>query len=272
MKDSALTRISAVFEAARREDRTAFMPFITAGDPDLDGTLAAIRTLAKTGADLIEIGIPYSDPIADGPVIQASYTRALQKGITIDAIFKSLSTLDSKSLPPLIAMVSYAILMRRGVEKFIQDAARAGLSGFIVPDLPSSEAFDVFSLVRGAGLDLIQLIAPTTQQSRVDEILSNCSGFLYCLGVAGVTGERDKVADSLLAQLKGLRGKTKIPLAVGFGVSKPDHVATLRNVADGVIVGTAVVKRLDTSETGSLEASLKSLGEFTSEMSAACKA
>jgi tryptophan synthase alpha chain len=264
---TAQSRIAETFARTRAAKATAFMPFITAGDPDLAATLSTVKTLASTGVDLIEVGFPYSDPIADGPVIQASYTRALNQGITVDAIFRSFSTLEAQTLPPLVAMVSYAIIMRRGMEKFLEAARSAGFSGLIVPDLPASEATEVFRAVRDRNLDLVQLIAPTTQRSRVREILSTCSGFVYCLAVAGITGERERVADALLDQLKWLRTETDLPLAAGFGISRPEHVATLKPVVDGVIVGSAIVKRMEAAPDRALE----DVGEFSRSMVAACR-
>ena len=221
------------------------MPFVTAGDPDLKATQAAIRALGSAGVSLIEIGFPYSDPIADGPVIQASYTRALEKQTRVRAIFDALGELKDDSLPPLVAMVSYAIVMRIGSAQFLDQCCEAGLAGLIVPDLPGAEAQDLFDLCRSRGLDLVQLIAPTTPRARVKQILNCCSGFVYCVAVAGTTGERDQVAATLLEQLRWLREETELPLAVGFGISRPDHVEPLRGLADGVIVGTAIVRQFE---------------------------
>ncbi|MBX3441006.1 MAG: tryptophan synthase subunit alpha [Planctomyces sp.] len=267
---SAPVRISETFARAKREGRTAFMPFITAGDPDLEGTRALVRRLSETGVDLIEVGFPYSDPIADGPVIQASYTRSLSRRITLDAIFAAFGSLDRQGLAPLVAMASYALLMRRGVERFLADAAQAGFSGLIIPDLPAAEADDVFRMAHASGLDLIQLIAPTTDRARVPSILKSCSGFVYCLAVAGITGERESVADELIQQLRWLKSQTELPLAAGFGISRPEHVATLRGVADGVIVGSAIVRRLESAEGAPFDAVLDSVGQFSGEMVAAC--
>ena len=247
------SRISKVFEKLKAENQLAFMPFITAGDPDLDATKEVISALGNSGVDLIEIGFPYSDPIADGPVIQASYTRSLNAKITVEAIFASLAELNTDNLPPLIGMVSYAIIHRVGTEEFLKKCVSAGVSGLIIPDLPGNEASEVFKIVREHGLDLIQLVAPTTPRARVKKILESCSGFVYCIAVAGTTGEREKVADALLDQLKWLREETDLPLAVGFGISKPDHVEPLRGLAQGVIVGSAIVRLFQQVEDGEFE-------------------
>jgi tryptophan synthase alpha chain len=222
----------------------AFMPFVTAGDPDLAMTQALIRALGEQGVDLIEVGFPYSDPIADGPVIQASYTRALQQHVHVRDIIQSIHELDHDGLPPLVAMVSYAIVFRFGLERFLDEARQAGFAGLIIPDLPGDEAADVFAQVRARQLDLVQLVAPTTPRERVRSILEHCSGFVYCVAVAGTTGARDQVASTLLEQLKWLRGETELPLCVGFGISRPAHLDPLRGLADGAIVGSAIVRQL----------------------------
>jgi tryptophan synthase alpha chain len=250
----------------------AFMPFITAGDPDLATTQKLINTLAAQQVDLIEIGFPYSDPIADGPVIQASYTRALGKHLHVNEIFAavrevtagktgrqrdketerssaaksspSLSVSPSPPLPPLVAMVAYAIIFRMGSEAFVRGARDAGFAGLIVPDLPADEAQDLARLTSAQGLDLVQLIAPTTTEARTKRILETAAGFIYCISVAGTTGVRDQLPDELKQQLKWLKTQTDLPLAVGFGISRPEQVDELRGLADGVIVGSAIVKHV----------------------------
>jgi tryptophan synthase alpha chain len=207
-------------------------------------TQTLLRRIAAAGADLIEVGFPYSDPIADGPVIQASYTRALAHKLHVSDIFARIAELQSEQLPPLVAMVSYAIIFRSGTERFVGQAREAGFSGLIVPDLPGDEAEELFQLVRGAHLDLVQLVAPTTPRARVREILKACSGFVYCIAVAGTTGVREQVASELLAQLRWMREETDLPLCVGFGIARPEHLDPLRGAADGAIVGSGIVRYL----------------------------
>lgn len=262
-----MTAIDDVFSRCRAENRLAFMPFLTAGDPDLAFTTQAIERLAAAKVDLIEVGFPYSDPIADGPVIQASYTRALEKKIKVDAILDALKE-ASASAPPQIAMVSYAIIHRHGLEAFCQHAKASGVAGLIVPDLSGTDAGEMKQVADAAGLNLIQLVAPTTPRERAEQIVKTCSGFVYCVAVAGVTGERQAVADELVKQLTWLRETTDLPLAVGFGISQPEHVAPLSDVADGVIVGSGIVRRL---ESGTPE-SLDSVEAFSRDMVAACRA
>lgn len=267
------TPITDTFSRLKSEQRLAFMPFITAGDPDLGVTQSLLTELSTRGVDLIEVGFPYSDPIADGPVIQASYTRALGKHVTTQAIFDSVAAIKGQKLAPLVAMVSYAIIFRAGTQQFLQKAKAAGFSGLIVPDLPGDEAADLFALALAAGLDLIQLVAPTTPPERAREILKHCSGFVYCIAVAGTTGARDSIAPELLNQLRWLRGETKLPLCVGFGISQPEHLAPLKGLADGAIVGSAIVRRLQEVADGKLTTvqALQHVGDFSAKMLAATK-
>ncbi|MEZ6065582.1 MAG: tryptophan synthase subunit alpha [Planctomycetaceae bacterium] len=267
------TSIATTFATLRSNGRMAFMPFLTAGDPDTAGTTQLLDAVASQGVDLIELGFPYSDPIADGPVIQASYTRALQHQLTVPQIFEAVKAWNSAgSRPPLLAMVSYALMYRRGTEWFLDQAKAAGFAGFIVPDLPGDEAAELFQLVRARGLDLVQLVAPTTPRHRVQEILKSCSGFVYCIAVAGTTGERAKVRDELLDQLKWLREETDLPLAVGFGISQPEHVDPLRGLADGVIVGSGLVRHLEPLAAGhaTLPEVLSEISGHAAQMVSAC--
>lgn len=262
-----MSRVSAAFDAARSAKRMAFMPFVTAGDPDLATTRDVLLALRDARVDLIELGFPYSDPIADGPVIQASYTRALERQVTVHGILETMSSLRDQGLPPVLAMVSYAIIFRYGLRQFAADAATAGFAGLIVPDLPADEAEDLRKLTDSNGLDLIQLIAPTTTPERTRQILTASTGFLYCISVAGTTGVRKELPTELTQQLKALRQDTQLPLAVGFGISGPDQVQSLSGVADGIIVGSAIVRRIaESADSG--EAAKKVL-EFSREMMAA---
>ena len=274
MLDSA-TRISEKFDQLRIDRSMAFMPFITAGDPDLDTTVRLIRELAAQGVDFIEIGFPYSDPIADGPVIQASYTRALLKGVHVRGIFEAIKALHAAAepIPPLVAMVSFAIVFRTGAAKFVQQAADAGFAGLIVPDLPGDEAAELSQLVKSHGMDLIQLIAPTTSQARAERIVRTASGFLYCISVAGTTGVRDELPVELRDQLAWLKTKTRLPLAVGFGISRPEQVDDLRGRADGVIVGSAFVRHIASISEGKATAdeALQRCGELAAQMVAATR-
>ncbi len=261
-------RVQEVFASLNSAGKMAFMPFLTAADPDLEGTKQAIRTLAAAKVDLIELGFPYSDPVADGPVIQASYTRALGKKTKVEQIFEAVKELKSESVPPIIAMVSYAIIFRTGIDQFLDHCVDAGISGLIVPDLPGAEADDLYERTKSRDLCLVQLIAPTTPRNRVKQILARGSGFVYIVAIAGTTGERENVASALLEQLAWLREETDLPLAVGFGISRPEHVEPLRGLAHGVIVGTAIVRYLEKmGTTEDRETALAELQQFGSSMS-----
>jgi tryptophan synthase alpha chain len=266
-----MRRIAATFEALRSLRQTAFMPFLAAGDPDISTTVELIHLLAACGVDLIEIGFPYSDPIADGPVIQEAYTRALAKRIGVADIFGALETLKGETLPPLLAMVAYAIVNRAGPEKFVATAKRAGFSGLIVPDLPGDQASELFAIAQAHELDLVQLVAPTTTPDRVDRILKSSSGFVYCIAVAGTTGVRQALPQELKSELETLRRKTKLPLAVGFGIGRADQIDSLRGLADGVIVGSAIVRHVGQLSSGDAPraAVMEELTRFTRELAAA---
>lgn len=269
---SEKSHIAAVFDERRSNNQMAFMPFVTAGDPDMVATCRMIRELADRGVDLIEVGFPYSDPIADGPVIQASYTRAMENGFHVADLFAAIReiTTDAESpvTVPLVAMVSYAIVFRIGRESFLEQARDAGFAGLIVPDLPGDEADEFAEMAAAAGLDLIQLISPTTSLERAERILEVCRGFVYCVSVAGTTGVRDRLPDELKQQLQELRSKTDLPLCVGFGVNKPEHIETLRGLADGVIVGSAIVRQLDPLAEGSktIDDVAAGIGDFADGM------
>jgi len=269
---TAPSRITAVFESLRGRGQMAFMPFLSAGDPDLRTTVELIRLLRDAGVDLIEIGFPYSDPIADGPVIQASYTRVLANKTRLPEIFGALKSLKGESHPPLLAMVAYAIIFRAGPQKFVQLAEEAGFSGLIVPDLPGDQAGALYELARQFGLDLISLVAPTTTAQRVDRILQSTSGFVYCISVAGTTGVREVLPEELARYLGELKKRTKLPLAVGFGISRPEHVTSLRGLADGAIVGSALVRqieRLNGSKPAERAQILEEISRFARTMSEA---
>lgn len=246
--------LDALFQRLRSQGRKAFIPFLTGGDPDLAATVRLARALASAGASLLEIGFPYSDPIADGPVIQASYTRALDRGLRLEDLFRTVGSLAAEpefagGQVPRVAMVSFSLIHRRGPEAFLDRALAANISGAIVPDLPVEESTRLEQLAAERDFKLIHLVTPTTPRERAREIARRSTGFLYCVSVAGITGERASLPAELLDQLRWLRQQTDLPLCVGFGVSRPEHVQMLREVADGVIVGSAVVRCLEKADT-----------------------
>jgi tryptophan synthase alpha chain len=236
--------LAATFAALAKDGRKALAPFVTAGDPDLDTTLAVLEALDRAGAAVCELGVPYSDPIADGPVIQASYTRALAAGFTLEKFFEMVRKATGRVKMPILAMVSYSIIYRRGIDRFVDDAAAAGLAGLVVPDLPLEESDVLDATCKGASLALVRLVTPTTPPERAAEIARRSTGFLYCVSVAGVTGARTDLPEGLVERVTWLRTKTDVPVLVGFGVSTPEQVKLLSGVADGAIVGSALVRRV----------------------------
>jgi tryptophan synthase alpha chain len=264
--------IDELFGRLRRDGHKAFIPFLPAGDPDTAATTRLLGELAAAGAHLIEVGFPFSDPIADGPVIQASYTRALERGVRLDAVFEAIraaNAMPAVAAVPLVGMVSYSLIFRRGPSAFLDAARNAGLSGLIVPDLPPEEAGDLAPLAAERGLKLVMLVTPTTSEERAKRVLAASGGFVYCVSVAGITGERDRLPDALLDQLRWLRTQTELPLCVGFGVSRPEHARTLRGVADGIIVGSALVRRLERAATEPLDAVAADIRAFVTSLVAA---
>jgi tryptophan synthase alpha chain len=260
--------IDALFTRLRSEKRTALAPFLAAGDPDLGATAALVRELARRGAGLVEIGFPYSDPIADGPVVQASYTRALKKGVRVEDIFRCVRELGAVGAP-LVGMVSYAIVHRRGPEEFLKQAQESGFSGAIIPDLPVEEAEGITRLAAARDFKLIHLVTPTTPRERAVQIARLSTGFLYVVSTTGITGERDRLPEALTGHLAWLRQQTALPLCVGFGISTPEQVRLLRGVADGVIVGSAIVRRIEQAGGHPLAEVVADVGTLAQSMIAA---
>jgi len=262
--------IDLLFQQLRARGGKAFIPFVTVGDPDLATSALLVQTLARRGASLIELGFPYSDPIADGAVIQASYTRALNKGIRISDIFTTAGQLAVspalKDRVPLVGMVSYSLVYHRGPEGFLDQARAAGFHGAIIPDLPVEEAAGIARQAADRDFKLIQLVTPTTPRERAVQIARTSTGFLYCVSVTGITGERDQLPGELLDQLTWLRGQTDLPLCVGFGISKPEHVRMLREVVDGVIVGSALVRRLEAAGTRPVPEVIQEIGNLAQSL------
>jgi len=242
------------------------MPFITAGDPDLDFTADVLQELVARGASMCEVGIPYSDPIADGPVIQASYTRALNKNIKLKKILKTLSNEAPRLAAPLVTMISYAIIYRHGVEKYADALKQSGVAGMIVPDLPVEESPRLAKVCQTRDLSLIQLVSPLTPRDRALKIAETSSGFIYYVSVAGITGERTELPPELAERVSWLREQTPLPVCIGFGISKPEHVKLLAPAADGLIVGSAIVRRMADVETHGRETTLKQIGDYVESL------
>jgi tryptophan synthase alpha chain len=258
--------IDNLFAKLRREKRKALMPFVTAGDPDLKFTAAVLREMVGRGCHLCEVGIPYSDPIADGPVIQASYTRALEHKIKLADILSTLGDVAPKFAAPLVTMVSYAIVYRHGLEQYADDVRQRGIAGLIVPDLPVEESAALAKICQSRGLSLIQLVTPTTPRERAVRIAATSTGFLYYVSVAGITGERTQLPPELVDNVGWLRTQTDLPICIGFGISTPEHVKLLAPVADGLIVGSAIVRRIAEAAKRPREEVLKDVGDYVAEL------
>ncbi len=223
------------------ENKKAFIAFITAGDPSLEKTEEFVLTAEKAGADLVEIGIPFSDPIADGPVIQEANVRALKNHVTTDDIFDLVASIREKTDIPLVFLTYLNPVFKYGYEKFLMRCQELGLDGLIIPDLPFEEKGEIAPLAKQYGVDIISLIAPTSEQ-RIKMIAEDSSGFLYVVASMGVTGVRTEIKTDLPSILKAVKAASDTPAAVGFGINTPEQARTISQYADGVIVGSAIVK------------------------------
>ena len=243
-----MSRIADALARARAEGRTAILPFMTAGYPDAASSLDVVRAMVEGGADGIELGIPFSDPLADGPTIQRASFQALRGGSTPALAVDMVRKLRGEGVEvPLILMGYFNTFLACGEEHLISEAADAGADGLIIIDLPPEESDATLALCRRYGLDLIYLLAPTSDDSRVAEVAARASGFIYCVGVVGVTGARDSLAEELPAFLRRLRAKSELPLAVGFGISRREHVEAISGLADAAIVGSSLVDLVESS-------------------------
>jgi len=261
-----MSRLNQLFSDLRQARKKAFMPFVTAGDPDLNFTSDVIRELDRRGCSMCEVGIPYSDPIADGPVIQASYTRALAKKIKLGEILEMLSRVSKDIKMPLVTMVSYAIVYRYGLKKYVADAQAAGVCGAIVPDLLVEESDELAAICKAADFSLIQLVTPTTPRERAVRITRSSTGFLYYVSITGITGERAELPPALLENVSWLRTQTDLPICIGFGISRPEHVQLLAPVSDGLIVGSALVRRIAEAATKPRPAVLTDVGDYAASL------
>lgn len=243
-----MSDLKRLFQTLAQNNRKALMPFITAGDPDTSTTAAVIRAAQTAGADLCELGVPYSDPIADGPVIQASYQRALESGFRLQQVWDLGQELSRHNPTPVtmprVTMVSYSIIYRIGMAKYIDQAMAAGYCGAIVPDLLVEEAAPLSKLCQNAGFDLIQLVTPTTTRDRQRRIADLTTGFIYYVSVTGITGERAALPSDIVDNVSWLREQTDLPVCIGFGISSPETAAQLAPISDGLIVGSAIVRRI----------------------------
>jgi tryptophan synthase alpha chain len=264
-----MSRISHTFEHLQKTHERALIPYVTAGDPDLEMTKRLVREMVRRGGDIIEIGVPFSDPLADGPIIQRASQRALQRGTTLRKILQTVSELRHEVDVPLVLMTYYNPVFRYDEEAFVADALDAGVDGIIVPDLPPEEGQSLMELTTDTPLDMIFLAAPTSTSARLALISEASRGFVYYVSRLGTTGVRDQLADDLRLMLEQLRTSTSKPITVGFGVSTPEHVRLVAELADGVVVASAILKLME--DLGDRADRLEHVGDFVAALKAATR-
>jgi tryptophan synthase alpha chain len=248
---STASRIAETFARLKSEGKTALMPYHTAGFPTLDDSKRIIRALVEAGADMVEIGVPFSDPIADGTAVQGTSQVALERGTRLPDCIRLVRKLRAEGITaPFLLMGYYNPILKYGIERYVADCAEAGVDGFIVPDLPAEESDTLRESCVKHGRDLIFMVAPTSTEERLAIAAERGSGFLYCVSVTGVTGAREKMSDTLGDYIGRIREKTDLPLAIGFGISKPEHVQQVGQIADGAIVGAALINALNAVDDG----------------------
>ncbi len=241
-----MSRLAAKFTALKKQGRAAFVPFITAGDPDMDTSFAILEQLPAAGADVIELGIPFSDPMADGPAVQASSVRALKAGATLLKVLEMVRKFrKADQTTPIVLMGYYNSVHAFGTARFVHDAAAAGVDGLIIVDLPIEEDDVLRVPALAQGVDLIRFVTPTTDDARLKRIVADASGYLYYVSVAGVTGTKSVPEDEVRAAIARVRAATDLPCTVGFGIRSPEQAAAIARIADGVVVGSAIVGKVE---------------------------
>ncbi len=265
------SRIEKVFKDLRKKGHSALIPFVTAGDPDIESTRRLVIEMAHRGADIIELGLAFSDPLADGPTIQAASFRALKAGMNPELFFELVKKIRKKTDVPLVLMGYYNPVLKYGLEDFAKDAREAGIDGTIIPDLPLEEADEWIKIAKKHGLDNILLVAPNTPDSRIKRIVKASKGFIYYVSVLGITGARTKLPKELSQGLKKVKELTRKPVAVGFGISRAEQVKSLSKVADGIIVGSAIVKMFEQELKQGLDLAVERVGSFVEELKEATK-
>jgi len=240
-----MSRITEKFKELKRQDRAALIPYIMAGDPDMATTERLVAEIEKAGADMIELGVPFSDPLADGPTIQKASMKALASGADIKGVLGLVKRMRIRSGMPVILMLYYNLVFKYGEERFVKDSVRAGVDGVIIPDLPPDEAGRLMEHAKSHGLDVVFLLAPTSDASRVRLVARSSGGFIYYVSLTGVTGARTALDKGLQAQVGKVKRATRMPVCVGFGISGPQQAESVGAWADGVIVGSAIVSLID---------------------------
>ena len=258
-------RIAKAFKECKARGEAAFIPFVTAGDPDIETTYDILLTMAENGADIVELGVPFSDPLADGPTIQASSQRALNSGVNPDEILSLVERVRSQTECAIVLMGYYNPILQFGLDAFSEKAASVGVDGTIIPDLPLEEASAWLKQAKRFGLSNIFLVAPNTPLERAKKISAKSTGFLYYVSVTGITGARTELPDELSRGLERVREISPVPVGVGFGISRPEQVSALRESADGIIVGSAIVKIIEKNASSKKDL-LRDVGEFVRTM------
>ena len=255
-------RIEETFARLKAAGRMGFVAFLTVGYPDVEATLRIVPALIEGGADVIELGIPFSDPLAEGPTIQKASFHALEQGVTVATCLDVVRKLrDSGVEAPIVPMGYYNPLMTYGVERFTREAAEAGVDGLIIVDLPPEESDEMLAACEAAGLRLIYLVAPTSTEERIREVARRASGFVYCVSVTGVTGARDEIAPGLAEFVGRVRSATNLPIAVGFGISLPKHFEAVARIADAAVIGSAIIDEIARSDPSEQPERLKRYAE-----------
>ncbi|MBT9536564.1 MAG: tryptophan synthase subunit alpha [Nitrospirae bacterium] len=242
-----MNRIEKVFKKLKAQNKKAFIPYIMAGDPSIERTKEIVLMFEECGADIVELGVPFTDPLADGPTIQRAAERALKNGVTLKKVIALVRDLRLKTKIPLVLMTYYNPVFKYGEERFIADAKDAGVDGVIIPDLPPDEAGEFTRLAKNAAIASIFLLAPTSTEDRIKKVARASTGFIYYVSITGITGAQLLLDGSIEKSINGIRRITDKPVAVGFGVSTPDEAKAVAGVSDGVIIGSAIVKKAQVS-------------------------
>jgi tryptophan synthase alpha chain len=264
-----MNRIDRAFHACRAEGRKALVSFVCAGDPDLETTARLVTAIAAAGADIIELGVPFSDPMADGPTIQAASQRALAAGTTLAGVLEMVAKVRQTTAVPLVLFSYYNVIFQYGVERLATAASRAGVDGVLLVDVPFEELGEVQPALDRVGLPIIRLLAPTTPPERIAMITKGAGGFVYCITVTGVTGTRRELPEDLSAQLGRVRAVSPVPVVAGFGISSPEMARAVAAHADGVVVGSALVQRM--AGPGSVDERLAACARFVADLAQALR-
>lgn len=258
-----MNRIDNKFVELKEIDRKALITFVTAGDPDLATTIRLVLEMEKQGADIIELGIPYSDPIAEGPVIQKANERALSKGIRIIDIMNTVAEIRKVSQIPMLYLLYYNCILQYGIERFFTDCVNCGLDGLIIPDLPFEEQEEIQEIAEQMQIRIITLVSPTSRD-RISKIAQSAKGFIYCVSSLGVTGVRSTFNTNFDEFMANINSVSSTPKAIGFGISTPEHIEALKDYAEGLIVGSAIVKKI--GEAKNSDEAVNVVGAYVSEL------